>query len=95
MEIDNTIKELYSILNYKKTKTEIESINQQSLNNFIDSIIESNNSEIDLEIFNFSNGEIENILEYYEKYKNQELKPLSLQHYRLLLENTLLVKLKN
>ena len=70
MEIDNTIKELYSILNYKKTKTEIESINQQSLNNFIDSIIESNNSEIDLEIFNFSNGEIENILEYYEKYNN-------------------------
>jgi hypothetical protein len=95
MELENTIKKLYSLLKYKKTKAEIENLNVKSLNNFIDNIIKANNSEIDLEIFNYSNGKIENISEYYEVYKKQELKPLSGKHYQLLLENTILIKLKN
>lgn len=94
IEFENKVKELKTLIKDKTLRLEIENLSSENFNIFIEKIISNNNAKIDLEIFSFTKGKFNNISEYNEEYKNQELKPISPKHYELLWENNILQKIK-
>lgn len=91
--MENHRKQLKALLPSKKD--EINLLDKNSIKNFILQEISANDIIIDNEVFISSNGELRNLTEYCEKYKDLEQKPLSYIHILLLLKNNLLYKIVN
>ena len=95
MEKTNIKKKLKSLLNYKSLEFDLLTFTDSEIINFIENLIFENEKNIDLEIFHFSGGKLNNIEEYFEEYKNSEMKPMNSKILNLLMDNSLLQKIKN